>query len=69
MVDTLSHLLRILDDVVFLRQRLREQLAEGVGVFEGSFQLLERKRVRQIEDYRAELRSTLDSMVDKVTLQ
>ncbi|MCC4113892.1 toll/interleukin-1 receptor domain-containing protein [Aromatoleum toluclasticum] len=68
LVDTLAFLIRVLDDVTFLRLHLREQIAHGVGMFEGPYMLQERKRMRQVEDYREELRSTLDVLVERVTL-
>lgn len=68
-VDTLSFLLRVLEKVSFIRSRLREQIANaGLGVFEGAFVLAERDRMRQVEEFRQELRGTLEAIVERVRL-
>jgi len=68
LVDTLAFLIRVLAEVTFLRLHLREQIAQGVAMFEGAFMLQERQRMRQVEGYREELRDTLDALVECVTL-
>lgn len=67
--DNLAFVLRILQSVDFLRNRLRERIVKGgLGIFEGPFLLEEQDRLKQIEEFRRELRSTLDAIVECVVL-
>ena len=69
LMENLSSLLRMLQTVSFLRSRIREQIAKaGLGVFEGAFVLKEREHMQQIDEFRIEMRETLDALVDHVTL-
>lgn len=68
-IENLSFILRMLPKLEFIRNDLREQRStRALGQFEAAYMLAEQAKLKEIEDFRQELRITLDALVERVTL-
>jgi hypothetical protein len=68
-IDNLSFVLRILPKLGFIRNDLREKRrTRALGEFESAFMLAEQEKLEEIEEFRQELRRTLDALVERVAL-
>ena len=66
-LDSLNFVLRLQEKVNFLRNDLRESLVVGhLGTSRGAYLLAEKEKVDQIEEFRIELRETLDTLVERI---